>query len=318
MTEEGAATKNPIRGAIKLEVSTSEPVVTASSGFSIFVVIRNPFDVPITVYAVETHIPIELADLVWLQRQTLAARASAAQRIAETSGFARLATRVLESTKQLLSVGTKGSPPIAQAVGAEEELAVASGIQSVINVGNVRDSTVTGVQFDMHFPENPTNEDLDRLLMKLQDIKSGKAPTVLEAGNAVVKHFVLRAKHWLFFSPLAYTFQIQVKYAVDGRENIDTIPFALQIRAALKATIVGAVVGGLLGAIARSLGANGQVLAPGVLLLSGIFGAIAVVAFARKSAAQQIVSVEDFWGGLLIGFLVGYLGEAYFRQIIGG
>ena len=38
---------------------------------------------------------------------------------------------------------------------------------------------------------------------------------------------------------------------------------------------------------------------------------------ARKSSTQQIVSVEDFWGGLLIGFLVGYLGEAYFRGIIG-
>ena len=40
-----------------------------------------------------------------------------------------------------------------------------------------------------------------------------------------------------------------------------------------------------------------------------------VVAFARKSSAQPLVSVEDFWGGLVIGFTVGYFGFHQFLQL---
>jgi hypothetical protein len=35
----------------------------AGSDFSIFVIVRNPFDVPITLHQVETHIPVELMDM---------------------------------------------------------------------------------------------------------------------------------------------------------------------------------------------------------------------------------------------------------------
>jgi hypothetical protein len=41
---------------------------------------------------------------------------------------------------------------------------------------------------------------------------------------------------------------------------------------------------------------------------------VVVVAFARKSSAQPLVSVEDFWGGMVIGFTVGFFG---FNQFFG-
>ena len=53
---------NPTRGPLRLEVSSSTPVMTGGTDFSIFVSISNPFDVPVTVYQVLTHIPIELID----------------------------------------------------------------------------------------------------------------------------------------------------------------------------------------------------------------------------------------------------------------
>jgi hypothetical protein len=40
-----------------------------------------------------------------------------------------------------------------------------------------------------------------------------------------------------------------------------------------------------------------------------------VIAFARKTTAQPIVSVEDFWGGVLIGFSVGFFGFQAFTRI---
>ncbi|NEQ77883.1 MAG: hypothetical protein F6K24_29775 [Okeania sp. SIO2D1] len=41
-----------------------------------------------------------------------------------------------------------------------------------------------------------------------------------------------------------------------------------------------------------------------------------IVAFARKSNVQQVVSVKDFWGGIFTGFLVGYTGEEFVKSLL--
>jgi hypothetical protein len=49
----------------------------------------------------------------------------------------------------------------------------------------------------------------------------------------------------------------------------------------------------------------------------GAVGGAAIVFAARKTDAQSFVTVEDFWGGLLVGFLIGYSGTAAFSDITG-
>ena len=51
--------------------------------------------------------------------------------------------------------------------------------------------------------------------------------------------------------------------------------------------------------------------------LAMILSGVAVVFIARKSDAQSFVTVEDFWGGLLIGFFVGYTGSSFFAKLTG-
>ncbi|WP_353571796.1 hypothetical protein [Candidatus Albibeggiatoa sp. nov. BB20] len=146
----------------------------------------------------------------------------------------------------------------------------------------------------LHFPENPTNDDLDRIFMKVEDFKDGKIPVILQPGNSIIKQFVLRAKRSLFFKPITYNFQIQIRYEVDGQENFETVPYNLDIRAALKSTITGGFVGGIVGVVARTLN-NDASLTLGTVALAAIFGTVAVVAFARKESAQQIIRIENFW-----------------------
>jgi uncharacterized YccA/Bax inhibitor family protein len=43
--------------------------------------------------------------------------------------------------------------------------------------------------------------------------------------------------------------------------------------------------------------------------------AMVVVAFARKKEAQPILSIEDFYEGLFIGFLCAYGGNALLNKI---
>jgi nitrate/nitrite transporter NarK len=51
------------------------------------------------------------------------------------------------------------------------------------------------------------------------------------------------------------------------------------------------------------------------LVTAIILSIIAIIFTARKSETQSFVSIEDFWGGLLIGFLIGYTGTSFFDNL---
>jgi hypothetical protein len=36
----------------------------------------------------------------------------------------------------------------------------------------------------------------------------------------------------------------------------------------------------------------------------------------RTGEVQPILTIEDFWGGMLAGFLVGYLGHEFFGKVV--
>lgn len=321
--------EKPTRGAIKVEVSTSEPIITSASDFSIFVVIRNPYNVPITIYSVQTHIPIELLDVIWEANYKDSNQKYRLKRFeAAPSKLSTVGIRIAFAWGDFIRLFSpvKG-PRIAEAVSVDAKPFKTDAVNSgpLVNIG--KDMTFGEVsgdvaigsfieQWRLNFPTNPTNEELDRIFRKIEDFRAGKIPILLQPGNALVKQFVLRARKSVFFTPIEYTFQIQTKYAVDSEEQFEVVPFKLDIRAAISSTIIGSLIGGIVGTMAQML-SKGQTIALGPVGLAAIFSAVAVVAFARKANAQQIISIEDFWGGFFIGFLIGYLGEGFFRNLIG-
>ena len=88
----------------------------------------------------------------------------------------------------------------------------------------------------------------------------------------------------------------------------------------MRASIVGAIIGSLLGFVV-SENQNSIDFSSRSFWFSisrtVIFALVIIVAFARKSNVQQVVSVEDFWGGLFTGFLVGYSGDTFIQSILG-
>lgn len=70
---------------------------------------------------------------------------------------------------------------------------------------------------------------------------------VLQPGNSLVKHFVLKTTKWLFFPPVNHTFQIQVRYEFDDKLHIDTLPFTINIKAPMRSSIIGAIIGSFFG-----------------------------------------------------------------------
>jgi hypothetical protein len=41
-----------------------------------------------------------------------------------------------------------------------------------------------------------------------------------------------------------------------------------------------------------------------------LLGVVIVIAFARKKESQPILTIEDFWGGVMIGAIASYSGQA--------
>jgi len=233
------------RGDLKIEVELSKPYLVAGTEFSIFVKITNPYDVPVVIKSVETHIPVELV----------------------VSGRERLETDPCEG--------------------------IAKGF-----------ATLDCEYLKKHIPP---------------------MPYLLQPDDRICKQIILNTRgkklDWLRFTPIMLVLEIQVRYGVDHREHLDTVKAEINIQASLEATMIGAVFGGFMGGIVRLLSNTetnefGKSIA--YIIISIIISVMAVVAFARKTGVQKIVSIEDAWGGLMIGFIVGYQGPEWAMNIIMG
>jgi hypothetical protein len=306
----------PVRGFPGINVTTASAQTYAGADFSIFVIIQNPFDVPITLGQIQTHLPVELYDVnraVIDHAQVRAVETVAAKRSDFPSIERWFAYRRFfreQQTGVAIAVGTNFAP---------EQLGREKGLPHVyVESGANIQGMVTGVNLD--FPQNPSTEELMQVFSQLTNYSKGLTPITLQPGNSVVKQFRLRTKSRLFFTPLAYTFQIQVDYVMDGVDHSATVPYQLTIRSTLGSIALGSVAGAVLGATLRSLTGPSY---PGVVSLPiaralavSILASLAVViAFARKSSAQTLVSVEDFWGGAVIGFTVGFFGFNQFFDL---
>jgi hypothetical protein len=155
--------------------------------------------------------------------------------------------------------------------------------------------------------------------------------SALQSGSTAVYTVVLNVKRSLIFTPSKYRLQFYVNYSFIKPNETDnetvlekiytnTLAHSLAIRPSVYSVLIGSIIGGMIGAIARLLQSptipslQGTIVS---LFLSIILGGMAVIFMARKSDAQSFVSVEDFWGGILIGFLVGYTGTSFFQSITG-
>lgn len=313
-----------LRGALKIEASTSTPNIVAGTEFSIYVVIRNPFQVPVTIHTIETHIPIELSDETW-RKQNLLERLSRQRKIVSElnknidKALAKLNFSLSNAIRYLFP--DKG-PRVAVAVTTETQETIEYNEykpERVVTIGKVEsaDNITVGDIFNLRF-SGISDQDVQRILWNINEYRHGRITTVLQSGNSVVKHFVLKADKWLTFNPISHTFHLQIRYEVDGKSQIDSLPFSVNIRAPMRSSIIGSIIGGLLG---YTVNLQGTVVNIENLVISVvrtiIFALIIIVAFSRKNDVQRIISVEDFWGGIFIGFLVGYSGETFIQSVLG-
>ncbi len=80
--------------------------------------------------------------------------------------------------------------------------------------------------------------------------------------------------------------------------------------------LCGTLLGSFLGTMTRNVNDIKLTLIP-VILVNLILAFIVGIVLMRKKDVQPFLTVEDFWGGILLGFLVGFSGLQMFQQLTG-
>lgn len=318
-----------LRGDLHIRVSASKPTIVAGQEFSVFVVISNPFEVPIVLYSVETQIPVDIVDIVEKQRRRVRLMKEVLDKQSQNNGFWNVLNRLTIAQWRInWRLSSEPDNRIAEAVSTPEVDRFKKSVDITMQIGNIQDSNFIGAKIEKYQTldikiDSASPKHIDSILRRFDFSRRGITPIVLQPGDSVVKQFIFRTRYWLFFTPLAHKLQIQVNYAVDDRDHLYTVPFDLTIQAEIKAVMAGSVIGSAIGGLARLLSdiqLNTEVITLNTgflsILLAVILSAVTVVSFARKSGVQQIVSVEDFWGGLFLGFLIGFLGQEFALNLI--
>ena len=327
------------RGQLRFDVASSSAVLQAGTEFSVSVNVTNPFETPITIRSVATRLPVEfvnatdlhmeeqLSELESRIRQLLKERAPQLKlpEVRKRQAFDNLRREIIRSLPVVGSLVATSQAAV-DYVRASNVSAVAS--LDVLGPGVSPDEIKELVRIAQNDDDGEgalrakTVEILERRAERLRaDLQKG---VVLQPGNSTVQVFTLRTAKWLLFRPSSYTLHIEVEYEVDGAVQRDVVRHELVMAASMRSLIVGAALGAGVGSFNRSVLASGSILGGqedvwrAVLLgVSNILlGVVAVVIFARKTDTQPLFTIQDFWGGVLAGFLVGYMGTTFFDSLL--
>ena len=155
----------------------------------------------------------------------------------------------------------------------------------------------------------------------------GRPPAPVQtvaAGDSQSYSFKAMMPQWLFISGGQLNFPGVITYRRDGQMNTSTFDLGFPYRPPLRSISLGAVCGAILGSTAKILKDSGPDLMQQKPLsvvtstaLAIILSTIAVVYSSRRSnESQPVLTVEDVWGGMILGFLIGYLGNEFFQTVV--
>ena len=344
-------------GLLDLSVDLSVPEVYSGTDFTVYLHIKNPFALPAWIDSVELSLPTQLLwrpnnpeepkKSGWERRQERKAFKEITKRDKQLRSLFEKKEALADSANsegrridtQIADLEAKNRASWAK---IESQVEIDSHNGTVNLEGFLRNVRVNSRQGTV----NIKMRDASERVKLIGSLPNGAA---LEPGCTDVWTIRLGTSRDPLFIPAKYHLQLTVVYALEPpieepetpsvpaggerdqerpRRRIfsNTTSFTVPVKSALRNVMLGGVAGGAIGSAARSLQNSGTLdalqsghfgISVVSLTLSVILSWAAIIFSARKSEAQSFVTVEDFWGGLLIGFLIGYSGTAAFTNITG-
>jgi hypothetical protein len=332
----------PQRGQLKYSINSSSKRIESGKEFSISISVTNPFDIPVIIKSVTTKLPIEFTDVMkeQFEEQKLLLEEKISKILksnipkldSEKEKTKSLRKTIVEESLRLLPFGS-----VFIAGSAVAEYIRASNVSSAASINVIADmiteKDVERISNFIKLGENSNKEfegELFKLLNeKMANLKNNlEQPIILQPGNTSIYVFTLRTKKTPLFTPSEYTLHLQLQYDVDETTNQDVIDYSFFIGSSLNSMIYGSVIGSFMGYVVKDIFQDNTMLSiissfnftsaiSYLLILCAniILGIIAVILFSRKKDVQPILAIEDFWGGILLGFIVGYEGKSFVTQM---
>jgi hypothetical protein len=304
------------RGDLKIQIDTGKPILVAGEEFSIFVKITNPYEVPLVLFSVDTQIPVDLKDVLAKYRKKYLGKIVDEEdegtsfsvrnplRSQETPEEDRIAHGI--STTDLNYIYTQTIPP---PILLQPDDSIVK--QFILKTNHKWLFTPIALTLEIQVKYGVDHrEHLDTAKVDL----AIQSPLSSIAMGAIIGSIAGSLVRILY----------QSKYAEINESSNHLLPLSSSPSLNLKINFTSSLL------YIYNLSYNfiihcyNLLIIPAnfvldhftYILLSVILSSMVVVAFARKSGVQKIISIEDFFGGLFLGFLVGFSGPEYALNLI--
>jgi hypothetical protein len=157
-------------------------------------------------------------------------------------------------------------------------------------------------------------------------IHAASKDQVIQPGCKYRADFNMKAG-WIFDvrpRPDTYTISGEVEYKDNSSSNIfyKQINIEINLYPSFSSMIGGALAGSILGTLVRALTSEDNTLTSGapvsekiaIFIAPLIFSFVIGLVLTRKKDVQPFLTIEDFWGGIVLGFSVGYLGQDFIKN----
>jgi len=308
--------KPPQRGALLVTMRPDAPTITAGASFSISVTINNPFDVAVIIEEISTKLPVDLYDVNQMAEDRQKAKANH-----DKSPKINPVQFVSDISRNLgwKNYGTIPSN-VATAVETTQIPPVETGISEHSDKNKIL-ALINPQPGESPQDKEKRQQTVSQLIDELPDQPIQFKPVEIQPGDSITRVFIMQTRRGLWFTPNTYTMDISIKYKIGTIIHNQTVPYTLDIQTGLKYIVMGAVIGSMFGILAKEINLliEGKWVAFLTTTISTIIiSGFAVIAFARKTGVQPLVTIQDFWGGLLIGFLISYSGTQVFGNLFSG
>lgn len=144
---------------------------------------------------------------------------------------------------------------------------------------------------------------------------------LLEPGDSTTRAFTVKTRLNTQTSSTSFAVQFAIEYREGPRLHSESAEKTFFLRASMQMILLGAAIGSAAGFLLKN-GSNLKVSTMQELLgilfeigLTIITAFMTVVLLARKKDVQPLITVEDIWGGIAVGFLVTYSGSSLFDRL---
>lgn len=290
----------------RLDVTIPEAVYEAGKISTVSLLLRNPFDTPVEILEIQGPRSPHLSEI--LDNPKLLANENNNQVITQPSpkiGWLQQITQSLRLNEVSLGGISFEFPSQRKSLNISAE--ANSEVEFIANS-------------DSYDSINVSAEQGAKVKISPEVTKQIKNQTILIQPHCeAVQYFRISTSGWLFFTPTRQTLNTQIRYRIGGQEKSQVITTQFDVKPPLLSMVVGAVVGAVLGSLANALTANLALQWQALAVNTGasvVMSLIATIALSRKTGAQGFITVEDFFGGFVVGALIGYGGASYFERAI--